>query len=828
MDLTAGSRGVRRSLLGLVLCALLILIGARIAPRAATGMGLPHHPADLLFHQDGQLGRYASWAQDLPPAFDTFDSETADDFAIGPGLAWHVSTVEVTGYDGQIAPGSFNVIFYADNGGAPGAPVYTATQLAYTTPAPNDVSISLMAPAVLVGPRVWLSVQANVPTATSALGWSWANVTVFGDGYAAARFRNPGDGWQMHCPAWAPRAVCTAQDDSGEQDQWFRLLGTAEVLPTATPTATWLPGTTPTPLPSATPSAPTPTPLPTLTRTATPWPTPPPGTTIPVYYGGQLTWAPGSSNGEVVFRVREATCYDCYAPHPLVGDMRPGDPLAWGDGGLSDSAYQVTYIDPANDLVLLEKTVSHTYAGSGPYTARLVGCCRMSAPALVNNPGQCYSLQARVILAAVPAQPVVQAPPIVDCPADAPCAFRLPGLDATGRPVRFRFPQGDELCTPALGQPGPPYAPAGAVLDADGFYRWDTTGARRNATGNTFYSTMVVAESLDSQGAVRGSATLDFLIRIAPPGNSPPAFAPPSPLDGATLVIPVGQRLALPVAAADPDGLDRVTLAVLGLPAGAGFAVPPAARQVAGTLAWTPAGADAGAHVLIFLAVDNHGGVSTLAVRILVQPDTACAVAFADAGPGTTFYPYIHCLACLGLINGYADGTFLPGAPVTRGQLAKIVANAAGLQAPPGAPLFADVSPEHPFYAYIQRLAARGYVGGYTCGGDGEPCPGLYFRPGAAATRGQIAKIIANAAGLTDPVAPTQQTFVDVPPGHPFRLPIERLAARDIISGYTCGGDAEPCPGLYFRPTTTTTRGQIAKIVANTFFPDCRSPSSRE
>jgi hypothetical protein len=817
----AGSGGARRIFLGLWVCTLLVLIGTWMAAREVAA-GTPQRPAGILFHQDETPGRFASWAQDLPPAFDAFDSQTADDFPIDPGVAWQVSAVEVAG-GGPGVPDSFNVVFYADSGGAPGAPIYTATQLAYTAAPQSYLTISLPAPAVLTGPRVWLAVQANLPAATSSAGWTWANITLTGEGYAAARFRNPGDGFQRHCLDWAPRTGCTPEDDSREPNQGFRILGTAEVLPTATPTATWLPGTTPT-----VPATATAPPLPTVTRTPTPWPTTPPGASIPAYSGGQLTWAPGSGAGTVVFRVRVATCYWCDAPHPQVGDSRPGDPLAWGDGGTSDSTYQVTYIDPPSDLVLLEKTASHTYAGAGPYTARLVGCCRMAAPALVNNPDQCYSLAARVVLSGDPVPPVVQAPPIVDCPADAPCAFRLPGLDATGQVVRFRFPQAGELCDPGFAQPGPPAAPDGAALDADGFYRWDTTGARRNATGSTFYSTMVVAESLDSAGAVRGSATLDFLIRIAPPGNGLPAFGPPSPLDGATLVIPVGQRLSLPVAAADPDGRDSVTLAVLGLPAGAGFAVPPAARQVASTLAWNPANTDAGAHVLTFLAVDNHGGVGTLSVRILVQPDTACTVGFSDAGPGTTFYPYIHCLACLGLVNGYAGGTFLPGNPVTRGQLAKIVANAAGLQAPPGAPLFADVSPEHPFYAYIQRLANRGYVGGYTCGAPDEPCPGRYFRPGAAATRGQIAKIVANAAGLTDGVAPTQQTFVDVPPGHPFRMPIERLASRGIISGYACGAPEEPCPGLYFRPAATTTRGQMAKLAANSFFPDCRIPARRE
>jgi hypothetical protein len=47
------------------------------------------------------------------------------------------------------------------------------------------------------------------------------------------------------------------------------------------------------------------------------------------------------------------------------------------------------------------------------------------------------------------------------------------------------------------------------------------------------------------------------------------------------------------------------------------------------------------------------------------------------------------------------------------------------------------------------------------------------------------------------------------------------------MSGYPCGGPGEPCDGEnrnYFRPNNPLTRGQTAKIVANTFFPNCQTP----
>jgi hypothetical protein len=205
---------------------------------------------------------------------------------------------------------------------------------------------------------------------------------------------------------------------------------------------------------------------------------------------------------------------------------------------------------------------------------------------------------------------------------------------------------------------------------------------------------------------------------------------------------------------------------------------------------------------------------------------TACAVEFSDVEQGSPFYAYVQCLACRGVVGGYADGTFRPGNAVSRGQLAKYVSNAAGWNDLPGAQTFEDVPPGSTFYTYTERLAVRGYIGGYACGGVGEPCnpPGdrPYYQPNADVTRGQITKIVANAAGLNDP--PGAQLFEDVAPGSTFYSYTENLASRGVMSGYPCGGAGEPCgPGSlpYFRPQVGASRGQVAKIVSKTFFPNC-------
>ena len=201
---------------------------------------------------------------------------------------------------------------------------------------------------------------------------------------------------------------------------------------------------------------------------------------------------------------------------------------------------------------------------------------------------------------------------------------------------------------------------------------------------------------------------------------------------------------------------------------------------------------------------------------------------------GSTFYSYIHCLACLGIINGYPDGSFRPNNNVTRGQLSKIVANAAGFDDTPSGQQFQDVPASGPgstFYVYIYRLVHRAFISGYPCGGPGEPCvPPLNlpdFRPNANATRGQISKIVTNAAGLND--VPSGQQFQDVAVGSTFYPFVYRLVTHNVMSGYPCGSRGEPCvpPANlpYFRPNDNATRGQTSKIVSNTFFPDCNPPA---
>jgi len=218
---------------------------------------------------------------------------------------------------------------------------------------------------------------------------------------------------------------------------------------------------------------------------------------------------------------------------------------------------------------------------------------------------------------------------------------------------------------------------------------------------------------------------------------------------------------------------------------------------------------------------------------------THCAIQFADVPPGSTFYDYIMCLACRGLISGYAcggtgepcnpahDPYFRPNANVTRGQIAKFISNAAGYNdsIPVSRQTFTDVPYHSTYWLFVERVYLHGIISGYTdplqCLRVGVPC----FHPESNVKRGQAAKFVSNAAGYNDNIPPNQQTFDDVPYSHPFWLYIERVYLHGIIFGYPpCEQDGIPC----FKPDNHVTRGQTAKIVSRAFFPTCSTPSGKE
>jgi hypothetical protein len=117
--------------------------------------------------------------------------------------------------------------------------------------------------------------------------------------------------------------------------------------------------------------------------------------------------------------------------------------------------------------------------------------------------------------------------------------------------------------------------------------------------------------------------------------------------------------------------------------------------------------------------------------------DNTLSPSFVDVRFGGSDYPfdYVEEAAALGIIQGYPDGTFRPGAFITRAQVALMLVRAGGtdLASPPaGTPLpFTDV----PAYA---REAVRVALYNHLVSGKSS----TRFDPHGLATRGQVAKMI--------------------------------------------------------------------------------------
>ncbi|HEX8231617.1 MAG TPA: S-layer homology domain-containing protein [Chloroflexia bacterium] len=315
--------------------------------------------------------------------------------------------------------------------------------------------------------------------------------------------------------------------------------------------------------------------------------------------------------------------------------------------------------------------------------------------------------------------------------------------------------------------------------------------------------------------------------------NCPAGGATATPTSTGTVIPPTGTATATavpPTSTPDPTAVPpTATQTSTSAPTSTGTVVPATST---GTSVAATNTSTAVASSTVVGATSTAVASSTVvgATSTPMATATVCTVNFPDNQPGDTFYEYIQCLACRGIVTGYPDGMFHAERNITRGQISKMVSNAAGFNEDPGPQIYQDVPPGSTYYAYINRLTNRGIMSGYPCperpeGDDCDPDNPVIFLPNANATRGQLAKIVSNAAGYNEAVS--GQFYADVPPagqGSQFYEWIMRLTNRGVMSGYACGGPGEPCDGQnrpYFRWNVQVTRGQASKIVANTFFPNC-------
>lgn len=229
----------------------------------------------------------------------------------------------------------------------------------------------------------------------------------------------------------------------------------------------------------------------------------------------QLTWASTGQTGEVRFDLTFAARRSYYVPLN-VGDTFSDPSLDFGDGSATAPVLTVSAIDLDHDILYAEALVTHQYSGAGPFVAKVDGCCRLqSSSGHINNYDKSFRTQTIVNLQAL-SSPHSSINPIVDCHPEAVCSFNVVGNDPEGRSLRWRMAtSADATSGETFVQPGPPNAPNAATVDPQtGRYTWDARGATVNATGETYYSTQVVIESVDGNGNTVSSAAVDFLIRL--------------------------------------------------------------------------------------------------------------------------------------------------------------------------------------------------------------------------------------------------------------------------------------------------------------------------
>lgn len=163
-----------------------------------------------------------------------------------------------------------------------------------------------------------------------------------------------------------------------------------------------------------------------------------------------------------------------------------------------------------------------------------------------------------------------------------------------------------------------------------------------------------------------------------------------------------------------------------------------------------------------------------------------------DVTPDGTHTFDIIDLAIDGILLGRADGDFQPASSVTRGQVASVLARAAGVDAAPlDDPSFDDIA-DTTHEAAIEALVELEVLTGYE---DGT------FQPNQPVSRAQVASMISRWLEV-EPIE--EGPFTDVTPGSTHAGAINALADLEIVRGRT---------DTTFEPDLDVRRDQFAAFV---------------
>jgi hypothetical protein len=184
---------------------------------------------------------------------------------------------------------------------------------------------------------------------------------------------------------------------------------------------------------------------------------------------------------------------------------------------------------------------------------------------------------------------------------------------------------------------------------------------------------------------------------------------------------------------------------------------------------------------------------------------------FFDVASGHWAASEIEACVQAGVVSGYGDGTYQPGDPVTRDQMAVYISRAlaGGDENVPeftDTPTFPDVGSEHWAFDYVEYAADQNVVGGYE---DGT------YHPEFEVTRDQMAVYVARALvapdgedGLAGYVPADPRNFPDVASDFWSYKHVEYCVENGVVAGYEDG---------YYHPEIVVTRDQMAVYIARAF-----------
>ena len=307
------------------------------------------------------------------------------------------------------------------------------------------------------------------------------------------------------------------------------------------------------------------------------------------FRGASINWTRPQTNQVVTFTVTHS--WRAAAPN--------GIDLVFGDGTSNSGSALGTLLGTFTDSTGLQyntyrRTITHTYAGAGPYTAYFASCCRISQ---VSGQGNGFRVESVVSFAnGNTASPAVGAPSLVQMVGGTQNTLTLPVVD----------PDNSSTFTCVLSQSsqaGNMTSPTWLSVNASTCVVTGTPPT--SGTALFAYSVRVT----DNNGAV---STFDGMIERVT--GSPPTCA-----GGGSFNATVGQPFSTQFTGTNPTG-GTVTMSMLSQPSGSTLSPTSGTSPVNSTFNWTPTSSDFGQTYAASVIVTNSQNLQTTCALGLTVP----------------------------------------------------------------------------------------------------------------------------------------------------------------------------------------------------------------